>query len=286
MTDIRASLMRGAARLTAAGIPNSRAEARLLLAHATGFPLETLIGYPERQIDGEPAYLQLVERRAAHEPLSHITGRREFWSLDFAVTRDTLDPRADSETLIEAVMERVTDREAPLRIADLGTGTGCLLGALLSLLPGAYGIAVDRNPVTAAVAARNLATLGFDDRFAVLAGNWGDSLAGGFDIVVSNPPYIPSSHIDSLEPEVAVWEPRLALDGGPDGLFAYRHIFTELPMLLKSGGFAVLEFGAGQGDAVARLAADAGMAVSGRRADLGGRVRCLVCEAPANDVLG
>ncbi|MDA0661242.1 MAG: peptide chain release factor N(5)-glutamine methyltransferase [Proteobacteria bacterium] len=286
MTDIRASLMRGAARLTAAGIPNSRAEARLLLAHATGFPLETLIGYPERQIDGEPAYLQLVERRAAHEPLSHITGRREFWSLDFAVTRDTLDPRADSETLIEAVMERVADREAPLRIADLGTGTGCLLGALLSLLPGAHGIAVDRNPVTAAVAARNLATLGFDDRFAVLAGNWGNSLAGGFDIVVSNPPYIPSSHIDSLEPEVAVWEPRLALDGGPDGLCAYRQIFTELPMLLKSGGFAVLEFGAGQGDAVARQAAEAGMAVSGRRADLGGRVRCLVCEAPANDVLG
>jgi len=284
MTDIRASLTRGAERLAAAGIPNSRAEARLLLAHATGFPLETLIGYPERRIDGAQAYFHLVERRAAHEPLSHITGRREFWSLDFAVTRDTLDPRADSETLIDAVIDRVADRDAPLRIADLGTGTGCLLGALLSLLPGAFGIAVDCNPATAAVAAGNLAVLGFSNRFAVLAGSWGNSLAGGFDIVVSNPPYIPSGQIDSLEPEVAVWEPRLALDGGSDGLFAFRQIITELPMLLKTGGFAALEFGDGQGDAVALLAERAGLTVSGRRVDLGGRERCIVCEASVKDV--
>lgn len=278
MTDIRASLRRGAARLSAAGIPNSRAEARLLLAHATGLPLETLIGYPERRIGDGQAYMQFVERRAAREPLSHITGRREFWSLDFTVTPDTLDPRADSETLIEAVMDRIADRGAPLRIADLGTGTGCLLGALLSQLPGAFGIAVDCNPAAAAVAARNLAALGFRDRFAVVAGNWASSLAGGFDIVVSNPPYIPSGEIDRLEPEVAIWEPRLALDGGTDGLFAYRQIFDELPMKLKPGGFAVLEFGAGQGDAVAALAARAGMTVSGRMADLGGRERCLLCE--------
>ncbi|MEX2616877.1 MAG: peptide chain release factor N(5)-glutamine methyltransferase [Alphaproteobacteria bacterium] len=285
MTDIRAGLQHGAARLAAAGIPNSRAEARLLLGHATGLPLETLIGHPERRIDGERAYMQLVERRAAREPLSHITGRREFWSLDFAVTRDTLDPRADSETLIEAVMDRIADRGAPLRIADLGTGTGCLLGALLSLLPGAFGVAVDCSPAAAAVAARNLAALGFRDRFTVVAGNWANSLAGGFDIVVSNPPYIPSGEIDGLEPEVAVWEPRLALDGGTDGLFAYRQIFDELPLLLKAGGFAALEFGQGQGDAVAMLAARAGMTVSARKADLGGRERCLVCEAPLNDVL-
>ena len=284
MTDIRACLMRGAARLKAAGIPNSRAESRVLLAHATGFPLETLVGYPERPVADEPSYMQLVERRAAREPLSHIIGRREFWSLDFAVTRDTLDPRADSETLIEAVIERVADREAPLRIVDLGTGTGCLLGALLSLLPGAFGVAVDRNPATAAIAARNLSALGFRDRFAVLAGDWGTSLAGGFDIVVSNPPYIPSDHIDSLEPEVSVWEPRLTLDGGPDGLYAYRQIFGQMPGLLKPDGFAALEFGAGQGDAVALLARGAGFNVSERRADLGGRERCLICEAAVNDV--
>lgn len=277
MTDIRSGLAFGAERLAAAGIPNPRAEARLLMALATGLSVETLIGYPERQIPCEPEYRRLVERRAAREPLSHLTGRREFWSLSFAVTPDTLDPRPDTETLVEAVLDRVPDRTTPLRVVDLGTGTGCLLGALLSHLPDAYGIAVDRNPATAAIAAHNLASLGLAGRFAVVVGDWGDSLRGGFDIVVSNPPYIPSGDIAGLEPEVAVWEPRLALDGGPDGLAALRQIIADLPRLLAPDGVAALEFGFGQGDAVAALAAAAGLVEWERRQDLGGHERCLVC---------
>jgi release factor glutamine methyltransferase len=277
MTDIRSGLAFGAERLAAAGIPNPRAEARLLMALASGLSVETLIGYPERQMPREPEYRRLVERRAAREPLSHLTGRREFWSLSFAVTPDTLDPRPDTETLVEAVLDRVPDRTKPLQVVDLGTGTGCLLGALLSHLPNAYGIAVDRNPATAAIAAHNLAALGLAGRFAVVVGDWGDSLRGGFDIVVSNPPYIPSGDIAGLEPEVAVWEPRLALDGGPDGLAALRQIIADLPRLLAPDGVAALEFGLGQGDAVAALAAAAGLVERERRQDLGGHERCLVC---------
>lgn len=277
MTDIRTCLAQGAETLAAAGIPNARGEARLLLAHATGLALETMIGYPERQIDDDAGYLRLVARRASREPLSHLTGRREFWSLDFSVTADTLDPRPDTETLVEAVLERVTDSGAAMRILDLGTGTGCVLGALLSQLPGAFGVAVDRNPATARIAAQNLAALGLAGRFAVIAGNWGDSLDGEFDIVVSNPPYIPSAEIASLEPEVASFEPRLALDGGPDGLSALRIIAADLSRLLRSAGFAALEFGFGQGNAVAALSEAAGLRVRKRYTDLAGRERCLVC---------
>ena len=151
MTSIGTCLAQGSARLAAAGISGARKEARLLLAQATGFALETLIGYPERPVDDRPKYERLLARRAAREPLSHLLGRREFWSLEFTVTRDTLDPRADSETVIEAALARIADRSAALRIADLGTGTGCLLAALLSMLPYASGLAVDRDPAAAAI---------------------------------------------------------------------------------------------------------------------------------------
>ena len=287
MMDIRTGLALGAERLTAAGIPNARAEARLLLGHAAGLTLETMIGYPERPIEDETAYLHLVARRVAREPLSHLTGRREFWSMEFTVTPDTLDPRPDTEALVEAVLARTPDKTVALKILDLGTGTGCVLAALLSQLPGAFGIAVDRNPATARVAAQNLAASGLAGRSAVIVGDWADSLKGGFNIVVSNPPYIPSGEIDGLEPEVATWEPRLALDGGPDGLDALRMIAADLRRLLRPDGFAALEFGYGQGEAVAVLTMAAGLKVHERCADLAGRERCLVCgpeAAPSDNV--
>jgi release factor glutamine methyltransferase len=285
MTDIRTGLAYGAARLAEAGIPNPRGEARLLLAHASGFPLETLIGYPERQICGEAAYRRLVERRAAREPLSHLTGKREFWSLDFAVTPDTLDPRADSESVVEAVLEHVPAADATLRILDLGTGTGCLLAALLVSLPNAFGIAVDRNPAAACVAQSNLARQGLAGRYAVAVGDWGQSVAGGFDVVVANPPYIPTRDIEGLEPEVAVWEPKMALDGGLDGLSALRRIVSDLPRLLVPGGLAALEFGLGQENAVTALAAEAGLVDAALRRDLGGRHRCILCRRPETGVI-
>ncbi len=280
MTSIAACLAQGSARLAAAGIAGARREARLLLAHATGLGLEALIGYPERSVDDDAEYDRLLTRRAAREPISHLIGRREFWSLEFMVTRDTLDPRADSEAVIEAALERISDRSAALRIADLGTGTGCLLAALLSMLPQASGIALDRDPAAAAVAAQNLQALGLGGRAHAVASDWGQALAGTFDLVVVNPPYIPSGEIDGLEREVSVYEPRLALDGGPDGLAALRRVFAGLPAMLAAGGAAVVEFGDGQGAAVTELAIDAGLSVVALHRDLGGRERCIVCESP------
>ncbi len=278
MTDIRACLDEGAGRLAAVGIVNPRREARLLLAHASGLSQAELIGYPERPVGARTEFARLVERRAAREPLSHLVGHREFWSLDFIVTPDTLDPRPDSETVVEAALALIPDPNAALRIADLGAGTGCLLAALLSMLPAATGVGVDRDSAAAAVAHRNLATLGFSSRAQIVVGDWGGALAGGFDIVVANPPYIPSGEIESLQPEVSRHEPRLALDGGADGLDAVRRVVSSLPRLLAPGGRAVIEFGDGQRDEVGAIVAARGLRVEGERRDLAGRVRCVaVC---------
>jgi release factor glutamine methyltransferase len=279
MTSIAACLADGAARLGAAGIPGARGEARLLLAQATGFALETLIGYPERPVEDCLEYERLLARRAAREPLSHLLGRREFWSLDFIVTPDTLDPRADSETVIEAALAQVSDRSAALRIVDLGTGTGCLLAALLSMLPYASGLALDRDPAAAAIAAKNLAALGFGTRAQVMVGDWGQALSGKFDLVVANPPYIPSGAIAGLQREVAIYEPRSALDGGGDGLAALRCVIAGLRDMLADNATAVVEFGDGQGAAVAGLVVDAGLSVVALCRDLAGRERCIVCES-------
>ena len=183
-----------------------------------------------------------------------ILGRQEFWSLDFEASPATLIPRADSETLIDAALEAMPDRSRVRTILDLGTGTGCLLLAALTEYPGAWGLGVDRSAEAAALASRNAAALGLAARAAFLCGNWGDALVGRFDLVLSNPPYIPTGEIAGLMPEVARHEPGSALDGGVDGLDAYRRIVAALPGLVAPGGVAILELGIGQADAVAAMA--------------------------------
>jgi release factor glutamine methyltransferase len=272
---IGACLEEGARRLAKAGIPDARREARLILAHALGIGAATILGYPERAVADAGRFDSLIARRAAREPLSHLTGRREFWSLEFEVTPETLDPRADSETLVEAALAAIADRQAPLSVLDFGTGTGCLLLALLSELPNARGVGIDIAEQTLAVARRNAAGLGLAERVQFAIGDWGGALAGPFDLIVSNPPYIPAGEISGLQPEVADFEPRRALDGGVDGLDAYRRLGPDISRLLRSGGVAVLEFGLGQGDAVARLMAAEGLAPQGFMADLAGHDRCL-----------
>ena len=272
---IGACLEEGARRLAKAGIPDARREARLILAHALGIGTATILGYPERAVEDAGRFDSLIARRAAREPLSHLTGRREFWSLEFEVTPETLDPRADSETLVEAALAAIPDRQAPLSVLDFGTGTGCLLLALLSELPNARGVGIDIAEETLAVARRNAAGLGLAERALFAIGDWGGALAGPFDLIVSNPPYIPAGEIPGLQPEVADFEPRRALDGGVDGLDAYRRLGPDISRLLRPGGVAVLEFGLGQGDAVARLMAAEGLAPQGFRADLAGHDRCL-----------
>ena len=190
----------------------------------------------------------LVARRAAHEPLALILGRREFWSLEFAVSPATLIPRPESETLIEAAVAAFAHCAPPRLLLDLGTGTGCLLLAALSEFPAALGVGVDCSAEAAALAAGNAVALHLADRALFVCGDWADPLDAQFDLVLCNPPYVRTADLDGLMPEVARHEPRTALDGGPDGFAAWRRLLPALPRLLAPEGVAVLEIGAGQAE--------------------------------------
>lgn len=272
---VRDAVRTGADRLAAAGgIDNPRLEARLLLAHALRCSFEYLLREPSAAVPPEP-YDALLARRAQHEPLAYIVGHREFWGLDFAVSPATLIPRPDSETLVEAALAACP---APKRVLDLGTGTGCLLLAVLHERPTSFGIGTDISPAAAALAAANARTLGLADRAAILCADWAEALRGRFDLILSNPPYIETAAIDRLMPEVAAHEPRRALDGGADGCVAYRRIIADLPRLLAPGGVAVLELGAGQADQVAAAAATDGFSVT-FRTDLAGIQRAILLRS-------
>lgn len=219
-----------------------------------------------------------VARRALREPMALILGQTGFWTLDLRVSTDTLIPRADTETLIEALLDSMPDRRRSLRILDLGTGTGCLLLAALSEYPNAFGVGVDVSANAADLARGNAETNGLGDRAFFFAGSWADALKDvqQFDVVLSNPPYIVKSDIPGLMPEVSEHEPMRALDGGEDGLCAYRVIVADLPGLLHSGGVGILEIGQGQGDDVARMGQEAGLDFVALRQDLAGTERALV----------
>ncbi len=267
----------GAAILRAAGVDNPRLEARLLLAHALGLPVAALLRDPQALAD-PTTYDTLIARRAAHEPLAYLIGWREFWSLDFAVSPATLIPRPESETLIEAALAAFAHRAPPTRILDLGTGTGCLLLSALHAFPGAFGVGTDRSPDAAALAATNAAALGLAGRAAFLCGDWAAALNARFDLVLCNPPYIPTSEVDGLMPEVALYEPHGALDGGIDGLAAYRQLIPRLPALLQLEGVVVLELGIGQDRDVAALARTCGFGAT-TRPDLAGIARAMVLQS-------
>ncbi len=260
---LRDALAEMTERLRAAGIEEPRREARLLLATALSTDAAGLLA---RDTVDRNAYLPLLARREAHEPLAYIRGRKEFWGLDFLTSPATLIPRPDTETLVEAVLQAGM---APHTVLDLGTGTGCLLLAVLHEMPGAFGVGVDINPQAAALAAANARYLGLDQRAAFLAGDWAAALTGRFDLILSNPPYIPHADIAGLMPDVARHEPMAALDGGADGLAAYARIIAALPRILQKSGLAVLELGVGQGPYVQELADKAGFDTI-FRADLAG----------------
>ncbi len=259
-----------------AGIDNARYEARRLLGHALQCDSTALLLRRDDMPDLEAADA-LLARRCAREPMAFITGSAGFWSLDLATSPVTLIPRPESETLIEAVMARWPDRTMGLRVLDLGTGTGCLLLAVLSEYRNAYGVGVDLVPEAARLAAENAYRNGLGRRASFLVGEWAATLRGAFDLVLSNPPYIPSAEISGLMPEVAQHEPAIALDGGGDGMDAYRVVIGSLPRLLAVHGCAALEVGAGQSDAVAEL----GRAMKFEavpHVDLGGVERVLVLQ--------
>jgi release factor glutamine methyltransferase len=214
----------------------------------------------------------------AHEPLSRIIGRREFWGLEFMLSGDTLDPRPESETVVEAVLARLPDRTGAYRFLDLGTGTGCLLLALLSEFPRAIGVGIDIAAGAARTARRNAELLGLGGRAHFVVGDWVRAVAGGFDAVVANPPYIATPAVARLAPEVRNHDPHRALDGGADGLLAYRAIAVDLHRLLLSGGIFAAEIGQGQADSVAAILVQNGLAIDGLAHDLAGIVRCVVAR--------
>jgi len=276
------ALREGGRRLDRVGIDTARFDARLLLAEATGLaaPMVSLRGAEAMTPEAAARFEALLVRREGREPMSHILGRRGFWTLDLAVTAATLDPRPDTETLVEAVLAAHPARTRPLRLLDFGTGSGCILLALLSELPAAVGLGIDASPAALAVAVANAERCGLTERANFRLGDWGQGIGGRFDVIVSNPPYIPEAEIDGLEPEVALFEPRSALSGGADGLDCYRRLIPDIARLLAPAGMAALEVGQGQAGAVAALMTNAGLGRVMVRCDLGGIERCVVAFAP------
>jgi release factor glutamine methyltransferase len=279
---VREAFAAVARRLREAGIETPELDARLLLCHAAGLTHEAFIARAGDRLTPEAQALleAVVARRLAGEPVSRITGMREFYGREFLLGPDTLDPRPDTETLIEAVLALAAQngwRNRPIDILDLGTGTGCILVTLLAELPQARGLATDIDPNALAVAAENARRHGVAARACFLAADWLDGIEGEFDLIVSNPPYLAASEMASLPAEVAR-DPRLALDGGADGLDAYRRIAASASDRLRDGGSLVLEIGASQAGAVARILSEAGFALfePALLRDLAGRPRCLV----------
>jgi release factor glutamine methyltransferase len=265
------------ATLADAGLDEAALDARLLTLHGLGISSLELLTRPDLPI-GEAEAENLsgyLARRLAREPVSRILGEREFWGLTFRLSPETLVPRPDTETIVEAALAGLPDRAAPLRILDLGTGSGAILVALLHELPAAYGLGVDRAEAALVTARGNALLNGVADRAAFVASDWAAALDGRFDLVVSNPPYIPAADIAGLDPEVLRHDPAAALDGGPDGLDAYRAILDDALRFLAPGGRLVVEIGYDQAESVPALGPTRGFAEPTLARDLGGRPRAL-----------
>ena len=293
--EARTILRPAVAALTQAGIASARQDARLLLGFALGrdsavLPHEDVRGWTG---DLDRLFQTYVARRLVGEPVSRIRGWREFWSLNFELSAATLDPRPDSEILVECAIAygkgrfgdgRDHRRDQGLRLLDMGTGSGCLLLACLSELPLATGLGIDINPDAIDMAAHNACALGLVDRANFAVADFTASMEGFgyFDIILSNPPYIPSAQIATLSSEVAVHDPLLALDGGQDGLDSWRRLMPEMAKLLSARGHIFVEIGDGQGADVTALASAAGLSAAGVFADLSGTQRCLVFTGGAD----
>ncbi|MGY4400609.1 peptide chain release factor N(5)-glutamine methyltransferase [Bradyrhizobium sp. USDA 3315] len=276
--SIRRSL---AARLKAAGHDAAELDARLLVGAVLGLDLTGMITGAKRALTRDEAdrLEHLAQRRLAGEPIARILGVKEFWGLPLYLSAATLVPRPDTETVVERALELLRAdgvAERALRIADLGTGSGAILLALLSELPNAHGFATDISTEALQTASRNATALGFADRTTWIECDYGRGLVGAFELIVSNPPYIPSADVAGLDIEVRAHDPRAALDGGADGLDAYRALISQSAGLLTSGGFLVVEVGQGQSGDVEALMTASGLSPTGPpKADLGGIPRAV-----------
>ncbi len=270
---------RGRDALKAAGVDSPVLDARLLLERAAGVGRIVIVTDPHRVLSADvvSAFDALIARRVAREPVSHILGRKAFWTLEFAVTSAVLAPRPETEFLVEAVVAE-TSSQVPLTVLDLGVGSGAVLLSVLAVRPLATGLGVDVSSEALAVAVENATALGFAERAQFRQGDWAAGVSGQYDVIVSNPPYIPSGDITDLDPEVRDFEPHLALDGGVDGLDAFRAIAPAIKRLMAPDGMAALEFGAGQADAVAAILRTEGLSPQRLIQDLGARPRAWVAR--------
>ena len=286
MTTIDSALAAARQRLQAAGIESAGLDARLLLGKAAGLDMTALISGGRNTLAAETisAFDGLCDRRARHEPVARILGTKEFRGLSFALDEATLVPRPETEILVDAVLDAagldLAGRGAgrPLRICDLGTGSGIILIALVRELDQASGVGIDISQPALDMALANARRHGVADRIEFIHGDFSMPLDETFDMVVANPPYIPHGDLAGLQLDVRDYDPALALDGGPDGLAEFRVIAARLPALLKPGGTAFIEIGAGQGDSVAALFAGQGLEIWSVRADLAGIGRVVIAE--------
>jgi release factor glutamine methyltransferase len=268
--------------LAHAGIEDAKASVRLLTSAACRMSAASLITNEEAEI-GDKAAQQLtgyIARRLRHEPVSRILGSRSFWKGEFQISSDVLDPRSDTETLIETVLQHFASRRSdPLNILDIGTGSGIILCSLLQEFSAATGLGIDISAGACVVARKNVVGLGLAGRAAIANIGWSDlPSAPAWDLIVSNPPYIPTVSLDCLEPEVRQWDPSLALDGGPDGLDAYRALGPVIRDRLNGEGLGVLEIGHDQGETVPSIMGQCGLQHIETVLDLGGRARVVVVK--------
>jgi release factor glutamine methyltransferase len=272
-----------AQKLRGAAIESAEADARALLAHVSELDAAKLIAADRNEAGGAVTakFETAIARRISGEPVARIVGTKEFWSLNFALDDATLVPRPETETIVEAALEKIGDKSRAISVLDLGTGSGAILAALLSELPNARGVAIDKSEGALVTARANLEHLSFHDRVTYLCSDWASALCGTFDLIVSNPPYVANADLAILSPEVRDHDPRLALDGGMDGLDAYRAIVNQIEDRLAANGIAVLELGVGQEAAVSALVrASRTLMVDGpARRDLAGIARALVIHA-------
>lgn len=267
-------------RLQQERIESASLDGRILLEYVLSVSREQLLFSLDLPITSEQyARLKvLVEKRSKRQPIAQLIGKREFWGMNFVVSEDTLDPRPDSETLIEYVLEHIPNRADALRVLDLGTGTGCLLLALLSELPAASGVGVDYCENALLIAKENAMALGLSGRTQFARGDWCQQVEGKFDIILANPPYIPTGVIPTLDPEVSEFEPILALDGGADGFSCYRKIMKDVPALMATNGFVAFELGMGQQGGLEEIAVENGLEAVGVKHDLIGIARCIIFQ--------
>jgi release factor glutamine methyltransferase len=264
-------------RFTDAGIDSARLDARLLAARALEWDAAKVIAHPDQALSTSQcrALEELVARREDREPVALILGHAEFWSLDFTVTPDVLAPRPDSETLVEAALAAAGAQDEAVSILDFGTGTGCLLLALLSEWPNAGGLGIDVSEAALSVADGNARRLGLEDRARFQVSDWDADVDGRYDLVISNPPYIAEGDFSSLEPEITRFEPGLALLGGSDGLACYRALSPAIVRRLAPNGRAFVEIGVDQAETAGSVLSQAGLRVSAVHRDLAGHPRVI-----------